>query len=67
MMEIVIKALACIGGLVIGLGIITFFVNVHELFERVAALEENDDERRNDIIDIQDQLMRMGEDKNETD
>ena len=63
MMETVVRVLAYIGGLVVVIGIACGLVNLHDLFERVDALEVNDDVRRNDIIDVKSQLMRMKEDE----
>lgn len=60
-MEVVVQMLACVGGLVIFYGIIVLLVNLHDLFERVDALEVNDNIRRNDIIYVQSQIMRMKE------
>ena len=62
MMEVVIQVLACVGGLVVVLGIIALMVNLHDLFERVDRLEVNDNVRRDDIIDIRSQIMRIKED-----
>lgn len=62
-MEIVVSILAYVGGAAIALGIVALSVNLHDLFERVDALEANDNVRRNDIIEIKGQITRMKNDK----
>lgn len=63
-MEAIIIFLASVGGLAIIVGIICGIINLHDLFERVERLENNDDVRRNDIIDIRSQLVNIKKQNN---
>ena len=61
MMEIIATILASIGGLALALGIAALAINLYFLFERVSTLEVNDNDRKNDIIEIRKQIARMTE------
>ena len=60
-MKLLISILIYIGGLTVVISIAWWLVHLHDLFKRVEVLEINDDIRRNDIIDVKSQIMRMKE------